>query len=75
MEYLYTVYHGAFKAKRTLPVKASFYEDKIAFLNKVISLSTSYASMGFQVPDMFLNNDLRQSLDFSLIGLVTFLHF
>lgn len=64
MEYLYTVYHGAFKAKRTLPVKASFYEDKIAFLNKVISLSTSYASMGFQVPDMFLNNDLRQSLDF-----------
>lgn len=64
IEYLYAVYHNSFKAKRTLPVKTPFYENKISFLNKVIKLSTSYASMNFQVPDMFLNNDLRQSLDF-----------
>lgn len=63
MEYLYTVYHIAFKTKRTLPVKSTFYEDKMAILNRIISLVTAYGNMSFQMPDMFVNNDLRKSLD------------
>ncbi|EMG49149.1 UFD2 E4 ubiquitin-protein ligase UFD2 [Candida maltosa Xu316] len=63
VEYLYTVYHNSYKAKRTLPVKSPFYEDKISFLNKAIKLAISYGNMNFQVPDMFLGNDLRNSLD------------
>lgn len=63
MEYLYTVYHNAFKTKRTLAVKSLFYEDKVAILNKIISLVAAYGNMSFQMPDMFVNNDLRKSLD------------
>ncbi|CAI5758568.1 unnamed protein product [Candida verbasci] len=61
--YLYTVYHAAFKTKRTLLSKSSFYEDKVSILNKIIELAISYGNMSFQIPDMFLNNNLKESID------------
>ncbi|KAG7663077.1 ufd2 [[Candida] subhashii] len=64
IEYLYLVYHNAFKTKRLIPVKSPFYQQKINFLNKVINFATNYGNICLQVPDMFIKNDIYTSLDF-----------
>ncbi|KAG2731032.1 hypothetical protein G9P44_006181 [Scheffersomyces stipitis] len=62
IEYLYNVYHKAYGTKRILPVKSPLYNSKIAIVNEIIRLSVSYGSISFQIPDMFLNNDLASSI-------------
>ncbi|KAK6205368.1 ubiquitin elongating factor core-domain-containing protein [Scheffersomyces amazonensis] len=63
IEYLYNVYHNAFRSKRMLPVKTPLYQIKTGILNKVIKFAASYGFISFQVPEMFINNDLAQSID------------
>ncbi|RLV89341.1 E4 ubiquitin-protein ligase UFD2 [Spathaspora sp. JA1] len=64
MEYLYLTYHNTFRIKRTIPVKANLYQEKIQFLNQVIKFSINYAGISFHVVDLFINNDVGKSLDF-----------
>lgn len=63
MEYLYQVYQRSFQSKRIVPKKDPLYDTKISVLNSVISLSCSYGFICFQVPDMFVNNDIKLAID------------
>ncbi|KAK6463078.1 putative uniquitin chain assembly factor [Scheffersomyces coipomensis] len=63
LEYLYSVYHNAFRSKRILPVRSALYAAKTSILNKIIKFASSYGFIAFQVPEMFLNNDLAISID------------
>ncbi|KAK6455664.1 ubiquitin elongating factor core-domain-containing protein [Scheffersomyces xylosifermentans] len=62
IEYLYSVYHRSYGIKRILPVKSVLYSSKIAIINSIIKFSSSYGLISFQVPDMFLQNDLGSSI-------------
>ncbi|EGW31418.1 uncharacterized protein SPAPADRAFT_51435 [Spathaspora passalidarum NRRL Y-27907] len=64
MEYLYLTYHNAFRIKRTIPLKAHLYQEKVQFLNQVIKFSVSYGGISFHVVDLFINNDVSKSLEF-----------
>ena len=58
LEYLYFVYHNAYSEKRKPEPKA-----KLPILKKIIKLSASYGFICFQVPDIFMDNDLKKSID------------
>lgn len=63
MDYLFHVYSNAFKLKRLLPKKDPLYDTKIAIVNDIINYSCSFGLISFQVPDMFLKNDLKVIID------------
>lgn len=62
IEFLYSVYTKAFQGKRTLPRKDLLYDDKLVVYTTAIDLACSYGLICFQVPDMFLNNDVRAAV-------------
>lgn len=63
IEYLFHIYTRSFQLKRILPKKDATYDLKNSVLNDIINFSCSYGLISFQVPDMFVNNDLRGSID------------
>lgn len=63
VDYLFHVYSKAFKLKRILPKKDPLLETKLAIVNDIIDYSCSFGLIAFQVPDMFLKNDLRKIID------------
>ncbi|ODV77076.1 uncharacterized protein CANTADRAFT_92221 [Suhomyces tanzawaensis NRRL Y-17324] len=62
MDYLHAVYHRTFAAKRSLPVKTSLYLEKVALFNKIVKLATSYGFICFQIPEMFINNNVNDAV-------------
>lgn len=60
IDYLFHVYTRTYQLKRIIPKKDSLYDIKISILNSIINFSCSYGLIAFQVPDMFLDNDLRK---------------
>lgn len=63
ISYLYSVYHAAYKVKRSLPIKAAYHDEKVSLLNQIINLSVRYGNMGLQMPDMFLSSNIEQALN------------
>lgn len=63
MEYLFEVYQRAFRLKRIISKKDPLHDIKISIVNSIISLSCSYGFICFQVPDMYINNDIRIAID------------
>ena len=66
IDFLYSVYTRTFRAKRQLLPKEPFHQTKVAILNQIIKFSTSFGFICFQIPDMFLDSNLRESIDFFL---------
>lgn len=58
IEYLYHIYHSSYTEKRKLEPKF-----KQPIIKKIIKFSTSYGFICFQVPDMFVNNNIKDSID------------
>lgn len=63
IDYLLQVYEKAFQQKRIISKKDPLYELKLATVNLISRYCTSYGFICFQVPDMFLRNDVRLSID------------
>ena len=63
MEYLFQIYQKSFRLKRIVPKKDPLYETKISVVNSILSLSCSYGFICFQVPDMYVNNDIKLAID------------
>ncbi|KAI5948688.1 ufd2 [Candida theae] len=61
--YLYSVYHAAYKVRRSLPIKTVFHDEKVALLSQIVNLSVRYGNMGLQIPDMFLSSNVEQALN------------
>lgn len=62
LDYLYETYTKAYQLKRILPKKDPVYEQKALIVTSIINYTCSYGLIAFQVPDMFLRNDLRKSI-------------
>lgn len=58
IEYLYHVYQASYNEKRKLEPKF-----KQPIIKQIIKLSTSYGFICFQVPDMFINSSIKDSID------------
>lgn len=62
MAYLHQVYTRALGEKRILLRKDPLYDLKAACLSSIISYSTSYGLICFQIPEMVLGNDLGKAI-------------
>lgn len=63
VEYLFQIYQRAFRLKRIVPRKDPLHDTKISIVNSIISLSCSYGFICFQVPDMYVNNNIKLAID------------
>lgn len=62
MLYLFQIYTRAFSQKRIVLKKDPLCDQKVAILNSIITYSTSYGLICFQIPEMVLGNDLEKSV-------------
>lgn len=66
IEYLFSIYTNSYKSKRTLSAKTTNLQQKQQLINQIIKLTANYGSICFQIPDMFLRNDLRSLVEYFL---------
>lgn len=64
LEYLYMIYLKSWNQKRLVSKKDPHFNQKIDILNRIHELSGSYAFICFQVADMFLDNNVEESIKF-----------
>lgn len=64
VEYLCQVHHRAASHKRLVPKKDRLYDQKIACLSSIVTYTSSYGLICFQIPDMVLGNDLNKSVEY-----------